>query len=62
METFSVFLYIALGRMLLLIKLAASVCLGWVITPVTLIYRWILVKINEGKLKLQQRMEYEEEK
>ena len=54
------FPYIALGWMSLLIKLIASVCLGWVITPVTLIYRLIEVKVYEGKLKRQQRMEDEE--
>ncbi|MDE6712146.1 MAG: hypothetical protein K2K20_00195 [Lachnospiraceae bacterium] len=53
------FPYIALGWMSLLIKLIASVCLGWVITPVTLIYRLIEVKVYEGKLKRQQRMEDE---
>lgn len=56
------FPYIARGWMSLLIKIIASVRLGWVITPVTLIYRWIEVKVYEGKLKRQQRMEYEEEK
>ncbi len=55
------FPYIALGWMSLLIKLVASVCLGWVITPVTLIYRWIEVKVYERKLRRQQRQEYEEE-
>ena len=54
------FPYIALGWMSLLIKLVASVCLGWVITPVTLIYRLIEVKVYEGKLKRQRRMEDEE--
>lgn len=54
------FPYIALGWMSLLIKLIASVCLGWVITPVTLIYRLIEVKVYEGRLKRQQRMEDEE--
>lgn len=51
------FPYIALGWMSLLIKLVASVCLGWVITPVTLIYRLIEVKVYEGRLKRQQRRE-----
>lgn len=51
------FPYIALGWMSLLIKLIASVCLGWVITPVTLIYRLIEVKVYEGRLKRQQRRE-----
>lgn len=54
------FPYIALGWMSLLIKIIASVCLGWVITPITLIYHWIEVKVYEGKLKRQQRQEYEE--
>lgn len=54
------FPYIALGWMSLLIKLVASICLGWVITPVTLIYRLIEVKVYEGKLKRQRRMEDEE--
>lgn len=54
------FPYIALGWMSLLIKLIASVCLGWVITPVTLIYRLIEVKVYEGRLKRQQRREDEE--
>lgn len=54
------FPYIALGWMSLLIKLVASVCLGWVITPVTLIYRLIEVKVYEGRLKRQQRREDEE--
>lgn len=53
------FPYIALGWMSLLIKLIASVCLGWVITPVTLVYRLIEVKVYEGKLKRQQRREDE---
>lgn len=51
------FPYIALGWVSLLIKLVASVCLGWVITPVTLIYHWIEVLVYEGKMRREQRKE-----
>ena len=55
------FPYIALGWLSLLIKLVVSVCLGWIITPITLIYHWIEVKVYEGKIRRQQKQEYTEE-
>lgn len=55
------FPYIALGWVSLLIKLVVSVCLGWVITPVTLIYHWVEVKVYEGKMRREQKAEAMEE-
>lgn len=51
------FPYIALGWGALLIKVVVSVCVGWIATPLVLFFKFIQMKLYEGRLLRQMQRE-----
>lgn len=55
------FPYIALGWGALLIKIVVSVCVGWIATPLVLFFKFIQMKLYEGRLLRQMHRENPDE-